>query len=753
MYLKRLEIAGFKSFANKTVLDFSSGVTAVVGPNGSGKSNVADAIKWTLGEQSMKSLRGKKSEDIIFSGSGKKTRMSAASASLVFDNRDRQMSVDADEVVIMRKIFRSGESEYYIQKKKARLGEIVELLAGAGISQKGYCVINQGMADAILVASPQERMVIFEEATGVRKFQIKKEQAVKKLEATHKNLLRVRELLTEIEPHLNFLRRQAGKSARRGELEAELCALQKSFFAHAWNELFRSREIYASDLERFAAEISAGENQLAKIKKNLAGAATDSKDYERAFAALQKQSAAVQAEMNASERELSILEGRIELEKEKIAQAQKPEYRPVNLGYAKEKISKILSVYEVFLGQMESAKTLEAVRKLIAAGKSATEDLQKLYADLEAGKVCLKAAEVADESALRSFLAEKEKLAEKLKELRGRYAELREKVNELNRAEQEKRQRFFVLERTFSTEQTKLNRAKDNLNAVKVEVAKFEVRRDDLLLAVTEELGENDEVAAAMHKGEKIAEEWTGSEKGAEVENKIRRLKNQLEQIGGIDPLIMEEYKETEERFTFLATQAEDLAKAAESLKKVIAELDEKVTRLFNTAFKEIDKEFERYFKIVFGGGGKAGLEIKREVASGVAAEVAADDADGASEEHNGQKIAGIEITAIPEGKKIGNLQMLSGGERALTSIAILFAIIAYNPPPFSVLDEIDAALDEANSSRLAQILKEISDRTQFVLITHNREMMNQADLLYGVTMQADGVSKVVSVDLKDYAK
>lgn len=752
MYLKRLEITGFKSFANKTVLDFSSHVTAVVGPNGSGKSNVADAIRWVLGEQSMKSLRGKKSEDIIFSGSGKKTRMSAASASLIFDNRDRQMSVDADEAVITRKIFRSGDSEYYIQKKKVRLGEIVEMLSGAGISQKGYCVINQGMADAILVASPQERMVIFEEATGVRKFQLKKEQSIKKLEATHKNLLRVRELLGEIEPHLNFLRRQAGKSAKRGELESELRALQKSFFAGSWNELFTSCETFESNLERFSEAVSVGEKKIETIRRELGEATTGSADYEHHFEELQKQSAAVQIEVNEMERELSILEGRIELEKEKIVKAQKPEYKPVNLGYAKEKISKILLAYENFLERLEKITAVKEIVAMTQAGKEAQRDLKELYAELEAGKVCLKEAEEVDESVLNRFLAEKEAVTVKLASFKEKYAKLRDRVNELNRAEQDKRQKFFALERSLSVEQDQLNRTKDSLNAVNVEVAKFEVRREDLLAAIAEELGEQDEIWQAAQKRKKLAEEVSIGAAGAETENKIRRLKTQLEQIGGIDPLIMEEFKETEERFNFLSTQAEDLENAAVSLKAVIKELDEKVHKLFNVAFKEIDREFGRYFKIVFSGGGKAGLEIKYEAAMD-ASEEGSEGGEATVTDASQSKIAGIEITAIPQGKKISNLQMLSGGERALTSIAILFAIIAYNPPPFSVLDEIDAALDEANSSRLAQLLKEISDRTQFVIITHNREMMNQADLLYGVTMQEDGVSKVVSVDLKEYVK
>jgi len=757
MYLKRLEISGFKSFANRTVLDFPHNVTSVVGPNGSGKSNVADAIKWVLGEQSMKSLRGKKSEDIIFNGSDKKAKMSVATASLVFDNRDRKMPLDADEVSLTRKLFRNGEGEYLINKDKVRLADIIDLLARSGISQRGYCVINQGMADSILVASPAERMVIFEEATGVRKFQIKKEQTIKKLEATKKNLDRVTELLVEIEPHLNLLKRQAAKAEKRGEVEEELKREQKSYFDHVWQDLIRSNAGYKNDEAMLKAKIEENSAEVERIRKELSENRVDNESYNQDFAELQKRSNALQQELNDFQRELSITEGKIEIEREKMEKAKRPEWRPINLGYVKEKIAKIIGSYDAFVRKILDIKEISELEDIRKKTNEVKKEIDALYAEIQEGRVCLKGEEAYDDTELRNLEKIREEILGKAEKIRVDYETVRNQVADLNRSEQEKRQAFFRLEKELVMRQDEINRFKDNLNRINIEVAKFEVRKEDLLNEVTSELGENTPVLEKIRNNEDIEikeNEGYFNREGAEI--KIRRLKNQLEQSGGIDPLIMDEYKETPQRFEFLSGQAKDLKEASESLKEVIAELDEKVDKLFRTSFKSINEEFDRYFKIIFGGG-KASLSIKYEAESAENETEVQGEGETAEKEETPKagkpKIAGIEVSAIPPGKKIGSLSMLSGGERALTSIAILFAIIAHNPPPFSVLDEIDAALDEANSYRLSRIIKEIADRTQFVIITHNREMMNQADVLYGVTMQDDGVSKIVSVKLEDFVE
>ena len=235
MYLAKLEIQGFKSFAKKTVLEFNHELTAIVGPNGSGKSNVADAIRWVLGEQSLKILRGKKAEDVIFSGTNLKPRMGFAEVSLTLDNSEESSAgsaIDYREVVITRRIYRNGESEYLLNKNKVRLLDIQLLLAKASFGQRNYSIIGQGMIDAILIASPLERKEFFDEATGVRTFQLKRGQARGKLESSAENLKQSEQLIAEIEPRLKSLTRQVKRLEKKSEVETELKAWQKKYYSH-----------------------------------------------------------------------------------------------------------------------------------------------------------------------------------------------------------------------------------------------------------------------------------------------------------------------------------------------------------------------------------------------------------------------------------------------------------------------------------------------------------------------------------------
>jgi len=231
VYLEKLEIQGFKSFAKKTVLEFPEkvkglhSITGVVGPNGSGKSNVADAIRWVLGEQSIKTLRGKKSQDVIFSGSDKKSKLGFAEVSLYLNNEDKQAEIDYTQLIITRRVYQSGEGEYLINNNKARLTDIQMLLAKANFGQRSYSIIGQGMADSVLSASLQERKELFDEAVGVRQFQIKREQALNKFKGTRENLAQTELTLQEIEPRLKSLTRQVKKLEKREEIEKELKVL------------------------------------------------------------------------------------------------------------------------------------------------------------------------------------------------------------------------------------------------------------------------------------------------------------------------------------------------------------------------------------------------------------------------------------------------------------------------------------------------------------------------------------------------
>ncbi|MCK5332559.1 AAA family ATPase [Candidatus Parcubacteria bacterium] len=758
MYLKKLETTGFKSFANKVVLDFPRGVTAIVGPNGSGKSNVADAVKWVLGEQSMKSLRGKKGEDVIFTGSDKKAKMSAASVSLFLDNSDKKIPIDFDEVVLTRKLFRNGDSEYLINKTKVRLSDVIDLLAKSGVSQRGYCVINQGMADSILAATPAERMVIFEEATGVRQFQIKKQQAINKLEATKRNLERVTDLLGEIEPRLTSLRRQASRAQKRGEVEEGLKNEQENLYFNIWKNLNQNNKRNQTDKENLDKLITDASKGLEEIQVKLSQNDTKNENYQPQLNKFQEELGVFQARLNELARNISIVDGRIQIENERREKVEHPEYVPINLGYVKEKLSTIISVYDRFLSLFDK-KDMTDIEKIKKDSVEVRQKIEFLFAEVQSGKINYNDQKIIfDDTNLRKLEKEKEEFQIKTQEFNEKHKEVKEKINRLNLDEQERRKVFLDLERNSRTKQSELNRFKDNLNQVNIELAKFEVRKEDLINEIKEEF-----------KGMEFVENLENNvfekkDNGnyfdpEECRAKVRKLKFQLEQIGGIDPLIVEEYEETQNRFEFLSAQANDLLKASDSLREVIKELDRKIEDIFKGSFRKINEEFDKYFKIIFKGG-KANLSIKysenkedkKDENGNSEEDIEGEDSDIEKPEKQ-KRIAGIEINVSPPGKKISSLNMLSGGERALASIAVLFAIIANNPPPFSVLDEIDAALDEANSAKLSEIIGDVSKSTQFIVITHNREMMKQAGVLYGVTMMDDGVSKIISLNLEDVGK
>ena len=231
MYLEKLEIQGFKSFANPSTLIFNRDLTVIVGPNGSGKSNVADAVRWVLGEQSVKTLRGKKLEDVIFAGSDKKNKLGFAQVSLYLNNKDKQADVDYEQIIITRKVERNGDSEYLINNNKVRLLDVQLLLAKANFGQRTYSVIGQGMIDSILVSSAQERKDFFDEATGVKQFQIKKNQAVNKVNNSKDNLEQTNKILAELEPRLRSLTRQVKKLEKRESLSKELKELQTNYYS------------------------------------------------------------------------------------------------------------------------------------------------------------------------------------------------------------------------------------------------------------------------------------------------------------------------------------------------------------------------------------------------------------------------------------------------------------------------------------------------------------------------------------------
>ena len=266
MYLKRLELQGFKSFADKTILEFMPGITSVIGPNGSGKSNIADSIRWVLGEQSMKELRSGKSSDIIFAGTQNRKSLGFAEASLVFDNSDGKLPIEYSEVTVTRKIYRTGETGYFINKVPCRLKDILELFMDTGIGKDGYSIIGQGKIDEILSNKSEDRRNVFEEAAGIVKFKSRKEEAEKKLEHTKLNVLRINDILVEIENNLEPLKQQANKAKKYVDLKSELKNIEVGLFLHNIEKYKLDLESLKQDMEVMTSNCNLEEGKLEKIK-------------------------------------------------------------------------------------------------------------------------------------------------------------------------------------------------------------------------------------------------------------------------------------------------------------------------------------------------------------------------------------------------------------------------------------------------------------------------------------------------------
>lgn len=731
MYLQRLELQGFKSFANRTGLEFlgprsgSKGITAIVGPNGSGKSNVADGIRWVLGEQSMKLLRGRKSEDVIFSGSTRRARSGFSEVTMLLNNEDHTADIDFPEILITRRLYRDGQSEYLLNKKRVRLADIQLLLAQASFGERHYSVIGQGMIEGLLQLTPEERREFFEEASGVKSLELKKGQALSKLELTETNLRQAEALLKEIEPRQRSLARQVKKLEERSNLEAELHGLQHAYYSSLWRDLSTHLATAAKHQITIEEKWKAKRAEVAAIESELKTLERQETRSEQ-FLKMQREYQALLDERTAlREREFDI---RTRLERSKGASvATLPvatiiqELRGIREEATKGIVAKIIERIEILIGRLEQPTKGGADPKL-------AKDLEKTVADLtEVGK---------------------------------KLADLQARIEASGKEEAGRKSAFFEAQRRLQSKQEELYVIDRELSEAKVEVAKLETRREGLEHEMANELKERVErVKQEAARREPAAPTAHGPLSPEDSSARIQKLKYQLELIGGIDPEVMKEFGETNERYLHLKTESEDLRKSIMHLEQVIVELNRTIDTRFTETFQKIRDNFERYFKILFGGG-QAKLERRKiEVMH-----TPGDESDGESLEQPvtkeltlAEKFAAasyeIEISASPPGKRIKSITTLSGGERALTAIALISAIIAVNPSPFVVLDEVDAALDENNSIRFSEIIRELSSKSQFIVITHNRYTMEHASTLYGVTMKDDGTSQLLSVKLDEIAQ
>ncbi len=748
MYLQELTINGFKSFAKKSELEFSAPITSIVGPNGSGKSNVAEAFRFVLGEQSVKSLRGKRGEDLIWGGSEQVSRGNRASVIVQLDNTKRVFAIDFDVIKIERVVHRDGVNEYFINDSQVRLKDVQELLAAANIGSTGHHIISQGEADRILSASGRERREMIEDALGLKVYQYKKNEAEKKLEKTKGNIEQVQSLRREHAPHLAYLKKQVARVEKSLQVQAELKSVyaeylkrEDTYIAFHVDRLTAARRAPAAAFESLRVKLQEAKTSLRQAEDTSGTSAVSD-----AESALAKTRGARQAVF----RTLSQLEGQIAYVTSRIA--HKREQKP---SAATQFIT--VASYETLITSIEAA-----VEKAIK--RADIDELQRSLADIvHSLRVFLKRTEPTE---LQDTKAEEVELVD----LQKQTAKATKEHEVAGAAETAAQAAYDALRASVEAEATSSRDAERAVFSIVGEQRQVEVdlERIDRELTVLErdrmEFKQELQEAVALiqsaaaqyftftvlENGEAIGTEVMAAEDRAiqrERRRTLEKLKIRLEELGiGATEDVLKEFKDAEERDAFLAHEIGDLESSVSKLESLITDLNEQLNEQFVAGIEKIGTEFNRFFVLMFGGG-KA--ELKRikpkvKVMNEETGDISSEDEAGSQE--------GVELDIALPNKRVKGLEMLSGGERALTSIALIFAMSQVNPPLFIILDETDAALDEANSRRYGDMIQALAEKSQLILITHNRETMSRAGILYGVTMGSDGVSKLLSVKFEEAA-
>ncbi|MES3005932.1 MAG: AAA family ATPase [Patescibacteria group bacterium] len=757
MQLKSLEINGFKSFAKKGILQFNSSITAIVGPNGSGKSNVAESFRFVLGEQSIKSMRGKKGEDLIFNGGKDTPRSNRGSVKVVFDNANRMFNIDFDEVALERVVHRDGVNEYYINGTQVRLKDVVELLAYANIGSSGHHIISQGEADRLLSAQPLERREMIEDALGLKVYQYKKEESEKKLEKTAEHMKEVESLRREIAPHIKFLRKQVEKIEKAQTLKQELITMYQEYFRReeAYIKLERARivddrRIPSEELEKLQGEMSGHKSLLAAAQKE------NSKSSE--LITLESQIRETRSKKDSLTRELGRLEGELAYLKraidKKIRDAAEASQKQIYLAEV-EKLSREIDQ------KVAAALLIEEVVAL----KQALEEVRVLWGEfLKYHKSTEAAADVvAEQGEIDRVNSEMKRFEVNLQDVGDAEIRQADAYARIKLDIDKEKDKNVESEKAILRIMSRQNELHSQLEHIKF--------RDERIRAAEEDWKHDMEEAtmitnrdaifyekielAIMPEDVKHAIEVEPREVQTERRRAIEKNKIRLEEMGGAGgDETMREYKEAEERDAFLGRELEDLQKSSETLTQMIAELTDKLNIMFKEGIRKINAEFEKFFRLMFGGG-DARLDIvkeerRRRRKTDILGEDDLSDILASSGEEEESVQEGIDIYVALPHKRTKGLMMLSGGERALTSIALLFAMSQVNPPPFIILDETDAALDEANSRKYGDMIESLSKHSQLILITHNRETMSRAGVIYGVTMGGEGHSKLLSIALDD---
>jgi chromosome segregation ATPase len=760
MFLQSVTMKGFKSFPEKTELRFAPGVSVVVGPNGSGKSNITDAVLWALGEQSPGAVRGASMQDVISVGGKNIGARSSAEVEVVIDNSDAGINSDFTEIAITRRLDRAGEGEYRLNGARCRLVDIVEILSDANLGKEMHSVISQGRVDSIVHSKPRERRLLIEEAAGLGKFRKRRRRAELKLKATRDNLDRALDVEREARRALRPLKQQANAAEIGARIEREELGLRAQLVAE---------------------ELRFGEDRLEAAREAAAAARKERTGLEEAFGEVSRRRRAAEERFAERDRERTAIWGilnSLRSGQEKITiNASAIFERSRSLESRLEALRVELAPLTFDLGSSGTAsersrRLVEELSEVDAGLKTASEGLRQArnegpeagrleaLADVHAG------AERATRHARRAEGLLGERHRERLGERMAEVESLMTLIGELRAAGDAVaaavRERVSRAERTVIGDQgdadeiaaelklcsdreieiqSKLRAVAERVTTAEVEAAHLGDRREE----AAAELGR---IAGKLDREIPEAEKPLEEEERQTIERRLSNLRLRRERLGPVNPLAQREYEEALEHLEQLLAQREDTERALRELEGIIRDIDAEITRSFDQTFAATAENFEEMISHLFpGGSGRLrSIDLRPAPEAGMEGEEGGDgEVESEPDEDEIQADLGVELEVTPAGKRMRQMKLLSGGEKAMTALAFVFAVFLARPCPFYILDEVEAALDDANITRFLEMVRRFSDRTQFIIVTHQKLTMDAADVLYGVSMGGDGVTKVVS--------
>jgi chromosome segregation ATPase len=699
MHISKLEIFGFKSFAKKETVLFNSGITGIVGPNGCGKTNIVDAIRWVLGEQKTKRLRSSKMEDVIFNGASNVKPLGLCEVFLTIENNKGLLPVEYSEVEIGRRLYRSGESEYFINRNNCRLKDISNLFVDTGLTSDAYSVIELNMIEQILSDKDDSRRQMFEEAAGVNKYKAKRRSAMKKFDLNARDLERIDDIIIEIEIQVKALDLQLKRFKRHEKLTNELKDLELDLASARINDL--------NNIITPLEEMLKKKNKV--LQKNTSKKEVESVEFDNS-----------RNEYLNEKESLSKMKAKVDKLTEKLLSEiqEKNQESSKGVGLLEDELQKKINQLNQFDKDYIKIVSNQDVTKNLS-DESREKFKNKNYTVIESDKKYekLKASIQDYKDKIDKYRKEQEfdfsKMDDSIKKIQDQInsnnLELEKKENDVNKA--------FIKMESIRAKLDSDKFSKDDLfyeiKEAEMKIAESKIKKNQIEQNIIEKFG-NDVVLSDLKKYNI-----------SDMVFRVEKIKKSIDSIGPINWAVKDEYKEKTARLNNLLQQRSDLIDAENNLKEAIKKIDIVAQDQFLDTYNQVKENFEKMFTVFFNGG-KGTIKLS---------------------DPNDPLNSDINIFAQPPGKRNNSLKMLSAGEKSLTAIALLFSIYQYKPSPFCILDEIDAPLDDINIKKFTDVIKNYSKTTQFIMVTHNKLTMESADCIYGVTAEKQGISKLMSID------